>query len=331
MTELIENNIKNNIENVIKNYNVRRIVFTNDTTNSKYINKTVDKIYCINLQKDKFRRNYIIKIMEKYNINFELIIVPLLTTNEYEIINNKKKLSYGETGCYISHMYCYKDAIDNDYNKIIIFEDDIILQKYFHESFERIKDLGNIDLILLGCSDYHFRSFNCRLVKNNMYTPDKSSKFIGGTHAIFYSKTIISTIYNYRLNKPTFMDDTLIEFFTFGKGYICFPNLAIVDFSTSNIKHNIDFFSTSNDEYYIKNCFNNIFVYSEYHFFYFILFEHLVKIINTKYFCESFKKTIENTIRTHNFSSLEKNKILYRIDFDFFSLTDLRFILENNI
>ena len=83
MNDLIENKIKNNIENVIKNYNVKRMVFINDTTKSIYINRFVDKIYCINLQKDRFRRNYIIKIMEKYGINFELIIVPFLNINEY--------------------------------------------------------------------------------------------------------------------------------------------------------------------------------------------------------------------------------------------------------
>jgi GR25 family glycosyltransferase involved in LPS biosynthesis len=326
----IKNNIKNNIENVIKNYNVKRMVFINDTTKSIYINRFVDKIYCINLQKDRFRRNYIIKIMEKYGINFELIIVPFLNINEYELISNKK-LSYGEAGCYISHMYCYKDSIDNKYNRIIIFEDDIILHKYFHESFEKIQNLEKIDLLILGCSDYHFKSLNCFLVRNNIYVPDKKSSFIGGTHAIFYTINIINNIYDYRINKPTFMDDTLIELFNFGNGYICFPNLAIVDFSTSNINHNLDFFSTVKEDYYLKNCFNNRLLFSEYNYFYFLLFDNLAKIINTKYFCENIKKTITHIIRLYNFSNLEKTKILSRVNFDLFSFEDLTFIIENNI
>ena len=67
---------------------------------------------------DKLRRNYIIKLMEKYNINFELITVTKLEQSQYYIIGNNK-ISIGEAGCYLSHMYCLYDAIKHNYDNII--------------------------------------------------------------------------------------------------------------------------------------------------------------------------------------------------------------------
>ena len=78
-----------NIETVINNYNVTRKEFINDKDKTKYVNKVIDKIYCINLKDNKIRRNYIIKLMEKYNIKFELIMVTCLDRVEYNLKNNK--------------------------------------------------------------------------------------------------------------------------------------------------------------------------------------------------------------------------------------------------
>ena len=74
------------ILHIINNYNVKRISFKNDEFISNYINEYVNHIYVINLESDRIRRNYIIKVMEKYNINFELIIVPNLGNDEEKLV-----------------------------------------------------------------------------------------------------------------------------------------------------------------------------------------------------------------------------------------------------
>ena len=70
---------------LIHNYNVNKITFINDSNNNIYINQFVNHIYIINLDTDILRRNYIIKLMEKYNINFELIIIFTLILSIYSI------------------------------------------------------------------------------------------------------------------------------------------------------------------------------------------------------------------------------------------------------
>ena len=53
--------------------------------------------------------------MEKYNINFEFIIVKKLQQCKYDLIKNNFR-NIGEAGCYLSHMYCINDAISNNYD-----------------------------------------------------------------------------------------------------------------------------------------------------------------------------------------------------------------------
>ena len=53
---------------IIENYKVKVYYFINNNNNA--INNIVKDIYVINLIKNKARRNYIITIMKKMNINF---------------------------------------------------------------------------------------------------------------------------------------------------------------------------------------------------------------------------------------------------------------------
>ena len=118
------------IQTVIDTYDVKRKTFINDEPLSMYINKNVEHIYVINLERDQIRRNYVTVLMKKYKINFEFIIVNPISEDQFNAINNKS-ITIGETGCYLSHMYCLNDAIKNNYNNIIIFED---------EKFEQFRD-----------------------------------------------------------------------------------------------------------------------------------------------------------------------------------------------
>lgn len=185
----MEGSNKESILKLIHNYDVKRIVYNNDINKAKFINQNVEHIYVINLESDRLRRNYIIRLMEKYNINFELIIVPRLTQQDHTIIGNKS-INLGEAGCYLSHMYCLNDAIVHNYKKIIIFEDDIVLHKNFHKLYEESMNKEiNYDIFFLGASDFEFQRYNntCVDKKNNIYIPSKKSKFLCGTFAILYS------------------------------------------------------------------------------------------------------------------------------------------------
>ena len=76
-----------NIYDILQNYKVKCFCFINATEkyNNK-INNCVKNIYVINLKKNKLRRNYIIVLMKKLNINFKLVVVETIGNEIYEYL-----------------------------------------------------------------------------------------------------------------------------------------------------------------------------------------------------------------------------------------------------
>ena len=313
--------------NLINNYNINRTLFTNDTNKKIFINSFINHIYVINLETDKLRRNYIIKLMEKYQINFELIIVPKLQHSQYEIIGNTK-ISIGEAGCYLSHMFCLHDSIINNYDNIIIFEDDIILHKDFHNIFEKYMTENIFDIFMLGASDFSFRRLNSILldIQKCIYMPDINTKFLCGTYAIFYSKAGYNNVFNTRLDNPTFMDDNLIQFLDIFRQsfYISYPSLVAVDVSNTNIEHNFWVTNPLRDKYYYNNCFNNEFDFLKYNFINLKLLDNcLVK--NDLSYEDNILETINQFFQN---DAKQKDAIGYRLEYNFFTTDDLLFIIN---
>jgi len=309
---------------IINDYNVSRKLYINDTVNQLFINKYINKIYIINLHNNTLRRNYVIKLMEKYNINFELIIVPTLSNEEYEIINNKS-INLGEAGCYLSHMFCLNDAIINEYQKIIIFEDDIILHKQFHFLFENITSHFDFDILMLGCNDFQFRKLNCKFVENNLYKPHINTKFLYGTHAIMYSSKGLRELFTSRVNTPTFMDNNLIEFSNKFRStfFISYPNLVLTDFSQTNLDHNFWITNKLKEKYYLKNCFDDNFNFTDYNFIYLKPLE-LSTVVD---FSKSYAENMMNILKLFFYNNINNANIIYmRLVYDFFSLQDLEVI-----
>ena len=52
------------MNDIILNYKVK-LYYVKNSNHLKFINSVVDKIYIINLKKDKMRRNYILILMKK--------------------------------------------------------------------------------------------------------------------------------------------------------------------------------------------------------------------------------------------------------------------------
>lgn len=315
------------IMTLIDNYNVNRMTFINDTNTNIYINSFVNHIYIINLDTNNLRRNYIIKIMEKYKINFELIIVKKLQQTQYEVIKNNFN-NIGEAGCYLSHMYCLNDAKIHNYDNILIFEDDIILHKDFHTIFEKNMTENIFDIFLLGASDFNFRKLNSRFLDEHklIYKPNNNTKFLCGTYAIFYSKSGYTQVFNTRLETPTYMDDNLIQFLesfnnTF---YISYPSLVAADVSNTNIDHDFWIINLLRDKYYYTNCYNSKFEFSNYNF---INLQLLVDCIIDPTL--SYKDNILGIIIKFFKNDIEKiNIINKRIEYNFFTTNDLNFIIN---
>ena len=118
------------INQILNNYKVKIINFVNTKLETNtVINNNLEKIYVINLLENEIRRNYIMVLMKKLNINFTLVIVEKISTEVYTIINKISNISKSEAGCLISHLWCLNDIIINNYQNAVVFEDDIILHK----------------------------------------------------------------------------------------------------------------------------------------------------------------------------------------------------------
>ena len=305
---------------VIKTYDVKRKTFINDVHNEKYINKTIDKIYVINLQKDQIRRNYMIRLFEKYGINFEIIIVPLITEEQYKAVNNLD-MTIGEVGCYVSHLFCMYDAIQNEYSKIIIFEDDIIIHKDFHALFENVMKHQTEDIVILGVSDFDFYKDNSRFY-GNVYTTDINNQ-IYGSYGICYSKRGYNNIFQNRLIKPNIIDNKLLHLYkTSNTTYcICFPNLLTTDWTTTNLNHSFGVNDQCLHNIYLKRCYKNNFDYTQYNtLFLFILKNECID--KFKSFRDNIDKCLENCLPS-NYDFI-KDKIAY----DYFTTDDIVFMLN---
>lgn len=141
-----------------------------------------DKIYILNLRKDKNRRLHMKKRMEFFDItNYEFfdaidgsILTPIWETTKikYPFFSNPNYL-----GCALSHLAIYKDAIQNNFERILILEDDVRFNRNLHENSKWIKEAinqeENIDLIHLGfiplsddLSQWDYNIYNDRFLTN---------------------------------------------------------------------------------------------------------------------------------------------------------------------
>lgn len=323
------------IEKILSNYKVSRYNVINSTF-EKFINRRIKRIFVINLADNIIRRNYILVLMKKYNINFSLIIVNRIDETIYSLVANTK-ITKDELGCTLSHMWCLREIIKDNLENSIIFEDDIIFHKNFKQLFMQIFE-DDYDFLLLGACDFSFQSLNKEMLyiddmqekTNNkhryknmyMYRPHENSIKLYGAHANYYSLEGAKTMYENKIKNMSFFDkDYILMFNKFKKSsFICFPNLVVSDISSSNLNHTYPFFSKSEELYY-ANCFEN-FKFIDYNFIYLdiILKNKGIKIKQD----DTYESYMTRLIK-HNFAtSKERDTIKNRIVLDFFTINDLQ-------
>ncbi len=118
------------------------------------INEYFDKIYVLNLHRRSDRIQNTKSRLDKIQINYEKfgatdgsVIKPIWQSFSNE---NKNFTSPNYLACSISHLSIYKDAIENGYNRILILEDDILVNRNIHTIFESIEIPEWKDIFYLG-------------------------------------------------------------------------------------------------------------------------------------------------------------------------------------
>lgn len=114
----------------------------------------IDKVYIINLKERTDRKQHILKELNKYNIkNYEIIEAIKPTIEEVNSwsskycnhvmkdipIERREKYKIGCCGCLKSHLFIYNDMLKNNYENILILEDDCLIKDDINNYKEYIK------------------------------------------------------------------------------------------------------------------------------------------------------------------------------------------------
>ena len=116
------------------------------------MNEIFDKVFAINLDKDKDRLQNILNQGKKYNIKIE----RFPATNGQNIKNTKhysKTLFAAQIGCALSHLRIYQTIIKKNLSRVLIVEDDVTFTPGGKEINRIMKDIPkDWDIIWFGNS-----------------------------------------------------------------------------------------------------------------------------------------------------------------------------------
>jgi GR25 family glycosyltransferase involved in LPS biosynthesis len=105
--------------------------------------------------------------------------------------NSAKYLPAGSLGCIASHITLWKELIESQYDGYLIFEDDVVIQKNYHEIEALIRTIPiDFDLVYFGSGSYKSR-LNMKKVSDNIFKPFSIRR---GAYCYLISKKGASTI-----------------------------------------------------------------------------------------------------------------------------------------
>ena len=207
----------------------------NDSQNKNFINTIVNHSYVINMDKDHKRLEVFTKYMNALNIPFERI-KGVDGKHVYEKYKDKTQLTPGELGCLLSHINIMKDAIEKGYENIMVFEDDAIFNKDFHNIFyntyKSILDKEKeFDLLYLGYNDQFYKTPEFKKYgvddRGDYYIPKRTHGIFG----VIINKNIFSEILKHYETLEKHSDVVLIDYIQ--PFFKCF-NLKIPIVSVNN-------------------------------------------------------------------------------------------------
>jgi GR25 family glycosyltransferase involved in LPS biosynthesis len=201
------------------------------------LNNIFDNIYILNLKRRDDKMTKIADKMSQFNIIFErfdaidgINIDFKKIKNNWHSSNKEENYKY-EIACLLSHKMIIQDAKKNNYKKILILEDDVLLHKNILQKVESIGYLNDWKIVYLGCSQH-----NWNIVKydDNFYFSEESL----GTFAYALDCSIYDEIIEILENTDTTVDNTLllIQKKFYKNCYTFLPNLIIADVSDSDIR-----------------------------------------------------------------------------------------------
>ena len=146
------------------------------------INNYFDKIYLLNLKKREDRLEDSISRLSKLDINFDIFngVDGSVMNHIWKKLENGNFTNPNYVGCCLSHLSIYKHAIENSYERILIIEDDCMINKNINNIFDSLLIPEWSDLMYLGyiplnddCSmwDYKFGINQSNVLSDKFFNP----------------------------------------------------------------------------------------------------------------------------------------------------------------
>lgn len=213
-----------------------------------YINTLVDKVFVINLDKDKERLEKIDASLRKQGIAYERIPGILgSTVKEDDRLTGFCNIfcTDGIKGCALAHHTAWEQMIENGYSRILVFEDDAVIPPDFDT---KVRDVmarlpQDYDVVFLGCRFFCSNTSVTEKVGHAMMKTapepfeENISRVIGsmGAHAVLYTSSFVKKIVNKPIN--THIDIQLQEWIKQlnAKAYGIHPEIVDTSVHTSNI------------------------------------------------------------------------------------------------
>jgi len=218
-------------------------------------NYNVDMIYCIVLPK---RKDYMLNVMKNVNCFFFDAITPddlthedytlLSSTFEYSPFNEiyKKKT---RLALQISHVMCYLHAIKNNFETIIVFEDDILP-----------KDLSKLPQAIEQFKTSRFKIFYlgyCQLNCKRKYHLENYlipvNNWILCMHAIAYKVKYLPDLINNLFYMKQPIDHLLRKYIQKNKDSACISDHAFFD-QNDSLGSNLEYNSTGIKNHNTDSC-----------------------------------------------------------------------------
>lgn len=211
----------------------------NEDDNVISINDYFDNVYILNLDRRPDRFENIKNKLDLLNIKFErfsAIDGNNIPDEEYDfsgfiqgrgMLENKYALA-----CLRSHIEIIKDAKFKGYNRILIFEDDVLISKDINIHLQKLRNIKDWRLLYLGSSQYNW---NVEFIEDFFL-----SKQSLGTFAYAIDSSMYDEILNQSIGKS--VDNVLSDMQNkyYGECYTFYPNICISDVSESDIRSDRD-------------------------------------------------------------------------------------------
>ena len=193
--------------------------------------KYFDKIYCINLNRREDRWNETLEELKKWGLSDSVSRYSAIDGNT---LNNDTVINNGELGILTTHINIITEAKENNYNNILILEDDIEFTKEIENIDEYMSLVPSYwDMLYFGGNHNKHIGKEINLLNEKIIKLNETY----GIHCVVINNTVYDLILNLitKRNKPIDVYYADIQ-----KSYNCYgfnPSIALQRESFSDIQN----------------------------------------------------------------------------------------------